>query len=68
MKNKIIKTVKVIFVLLLGCLFSVIYCPVYVTGWALHKVFRFLLALSYFMMLEWRVGSDIIKNLFKKPE
>lgn len=43
-----------------------VYAPVYILSWVLHKVFRFFLALSYFGMLEYRIGRDIIKYLFAK--
>lgn len=44
---------------------GVFYFPVYVLAWALHKVARLVLAISYFVMLEKQVGKDIIKSLFK---
>lgn len=43
---------------------GVIYAPVYVAFWLLHKVARLLLAISYFGMLEKQVGKDIVLNLF----
>ena len=43
---------------------GVIYAPVYVAFWLLHKVARLLLAISYFGMLENQIGKDIISNLF----
>lgn len=43
---------------------GVIYAPVYVVFWLLHKVARLLLAISYFGMLEKQMGKDIIKYLF----
>lgn len=45
-------------------LVGVLYFPIYFLAWALHKVARFLLAMSYFGMLEKRYGKDIIKSLF----
>lgn len=44
---------------------GVFYFPVYVLAWALHKVARLVLAISYFGMLEKQVGKDIIKSLFR---
>lgn len=44
---------------------GVIYFPVYVAFWLLHKLARLLLAISYFGIFEKRVGKDIIKSLFK---
>ena len=43
---------------------GVIYAPIYVVFWLLHKVARLLLAISYFGMLEKQMGRDIIKYLF----
>lgn len=43
---------------------GVLYAPVYVVSWLLHKVARLMLAISYFGMLEKTVGKDIINNLF----
>lgn len=44
---------------------GVIYAPIYVAFWLLHKIARLLLAISYFGMLEKCIGVDIISNLFK---
>lgn len=44
---------------------GILYFPVYVLAWVLHKVARLVLAISYFGMLEKQVGKDIIKSLFK---
>lgn len=41
-----------------------IYFPVYCLAWLLHKVSRLLLAISYFGLLDWRKGVDIIKSIF----
>lgn len=43
---------------------EVIYFPVYIASWLLHKVARLVLAISYFGMLEKQVGKDILSNLF----
>ena len=43
---------------------GVIYTPVYIAFWLLHKVAILLLAISYFGMLEKQIGKDIISNLF----
>ncbi len=45
--------------------FGVLYFPIYVLAWALHKIARLTLAISYFGMLEPRIGKDVIKSLFK---
>ena len=43
---------------------GVLYAPVYIASWLLHKVARLALAISYFGMLEKTIGKDIIKHLF----
>lgn len=43
---------------------EIIYIPIYVAFWLLHKVARLLLAISYFGMFEKQAGKDIISNLF----
>lgn len=45
---------------------GIIYFPVYIVSWLLHKIARLILAISYFGMLEKRVGKDIISNLFSR--
>lgn len=45
---------------------GVLYFPIYLLAWVLHKIARLVLAISYFGMLEKRVGKDIIKSLFKR--
>lgn len=54
------KTLKIIWNVL-----GVIYAPIYLAFWLLHKIARLILAISYFGMLQGRVGKDIIKSLFK---
>lgn len=40
------------------------YFPIYILAWVLHKIARFLLAISYFGMFQKQYGKDIIKSLF----
>lgn len=49
---------------IIWCILGVIYAPIYIAFWLLHKVARLLLAISYFGMFEKQVGKDIISNLF----
>lgn len=46
--------------------FGVIYAPIYVVFWLLHKVARLILAISYFGMFQKTTGKDIIKYLFAR--
>lgn len=43
---------------------GVCYVPVYILSWLLHKVARLVLAVSYFGMLDYRTGKDILKYMF----
>lgn len=43
---------------------GVLYFPIYLLAWVLHKTARLLLAISYFGMMEPQYGKDIIKSLF----
>lgn len=44
---------------------GVLYFPIYLLAWVLHKIARLMLAIAYFGLLEKQVGKDIIKSLFK---
>lgn len=46
-------------------LLGIVYAPIFLVSWLLHKVARLILAISYFGMLEKQVGKDILKSLFK---
>lgn len=45
---------------------GVCYIPVYTLSWVLHKVARLILAVSYFGMLDYRTGKDILKYMFTR--
>lgn len=40
------------------------YFPIFVFAWLLHKVARLILAISYYGMLERRIGNGVLKTLF----
>lgn len=44
---------------------GVLYSPIYLLAWVLHKIARFMLAIAYFGLLNKQTGKDIIKSLFK---
>ena len=44
---------------------GVLYFPIYLLAWVLHKIARLVLAIAYFGLLNKQVGKDIIKSLFK---
>lgn len=49
---------------IIWCILGVIYAPIYVAFWLLHKVARLLLAIAYFGLFNRQSCSDILKNLF----
>lgn len=44
---------------------GIIYFPIYIACWLLREIARFILAISYFGLLEVRMAKDIFKSLFK---
>lgn len=45
---------------------GVLYFPIYLLAWVLHKMARLMLAIAYFGLLNNKqAGKDIIKSLFK---
>ena len=44
---------------------GVLYFPIYLLAWVLHKIARLILAIAYFGLLSKQAGKDIIKSLFK---
>lgn len=57
MKQKLIKVIYVIA--------GTLYFPIYMLSIVLHFVARLALAISYFGVLERKMGLDIIKSLFR---
>lgn len=45
---------------------GVLYVPFYVIGFVMHFVARFILAISYLIMLDRFMAFDILKGLFTK--
>lgn len=44
---------------------GILYFPIYLLAWVLHKIARLTLAIAYFGLLNKQTGKDIIKSLFK---
>lgn len=57
MKQKIIKALKITGM--------VLYAPLYIAFWLLHKAARILLAIAYVGILEPRMAYDIILHLLR---
>jgi len=49
---------------ILGIITGVVYYPIYLLFCMLHKLARFVLAVSYLGMLERKMAVDIFKSLF----
>lgn len=62
-RKRIIAKMKRVFKFFWKCI-GVLYFPVYILSWILHKFARLLLAISYFGMLEKTISKDILKYLF----
>lgn len=45
---------------------GILYFPIYLLAWVLHKIARLMLAVVYFGLLNKQAGKDIIKSLFKR--
>lgn len=57
MKTKLIKVLKIAGM--------VLYAPLYITFWLLHKAARILLAIAYLGIFEPRMAYDIILHLLR---
>lgn len=44
---------------------GLIYSPVFIAAWLLHIVARFLLSISYFGLLNAKMGQDVFKSIFR---
>lgn len=44
---------------------AMIYAPLFIASWIIHKIARLLLAVAYFGMFEMQMAKDIVLNLFK---
>lgn len=47
---------------------EIIYVPVYILAWLFHKIIRFVLAIDYIFLFDFKKSKDIIKYLFKNNE
>ena len=60
----ILKKMKKVLKFLWRCV-GILYFPIYLLAWVLHKIARLMLAIAYFGLLNKQAGKDIIKSLFK---
>lgn len=63
--KKSIKITKVTIFVILWAILGIIYSPVFIAAWLLRIVARFLLSISYFGMLQGKIGKEVFKSLFK---
>ena len=45
---------------------GILYFPIYVVFWLLHKITRFVLAITYIGLLKWQIAKSIFKSLIRK--
>lgn len=62
MKNY--KITKLTGFVILWIILGVIYSPIYIAAWLLRLVARFLLSISYFGLLQGKMGCQVFKSLF----
>lgn len=62
MKNY--KITKLTGFVILWIILGVIYSPIYIAAWLLRLVARFLLSISYFGLLQGKMGRQVFKSLF----
>lgn len=55
---------KTSFLVILWSIIGVIYSPIFIMAWFLRIIARFLLGISYFGLLNKKMGHDVIKSLF----
>lgn len=48
----------------LRAVFLAVYAPVYITAYALSKVAKLLLGISYIALFDFRMGRDVLRFLF----
>lgn len=44
---------------------GILYLPVFVIAWLLHIIARILLGISYYGLLNYPMGRDVLKSLFR---
>lgn len=56
---------RTMFFIITWALVGLVYLPVFIAAWLLHIVARLLLSISYFGMLNARMGRDVFKSIFR---
>lgn len=58
------KITKLTGFVILWIILGIIYSPIYIAAWLLRLVARFLLSISYFGLLQGKIGCQVFKSLF----
>lgn len=59
-----IKITKASATVILWTIVGLLWSPIFISSWLLRVVARFLLSISYFGMLNGKMGCDVFKSLF----
>ena len=59
------KREKATFIVIMWAIAGALYSPIFVLAWLLKPIARVLLAISYFGMLDGKMGKAVLKSAFK---
>lgn len=59
------KRTKVTFFVIMWTIVGILYAPIFVLAWILKPIARLLLAISYFGLLDGKMGKAVFKSVFK---
>lgn len=59
------KRKKVTFIVIMWAVVGALYSPIFILAWLLKPIARVLLAISYFGLLDGKMGKAVLKSAFK---
>lgn len=59
------KRTKVTFFVIMWTIVGILYAPIFILAWLLKSIARLLLAISYFGLLDGKMGKAVFKSVFK---
>ena len=59
------KRKKVTFIVIMWAIVGMLYSPIFILAWLLKPIARVLLAISYFGLLDGKMGKAVLKSAFK---
>lgn len=59
------KRTKVTFFVIMWTIVGILYAPIFILAWLLKPIARLLLAISYFGLLDGKMGKAVFKSMFK---